>query len=102
MDRKAWTDARVEGIVGQLLISGVLLSAAVVAIGGVLFLLHHGSAPPHYHFFEGEPQELRGVAGILAGAAHLEGSAVIQLGLLLLIATPVVRVMFTVVAFAIE
>jgi uncharacterized membrane protein len=102
MNHKNWNDAKVEVIVGQLLISGVLLSALVVALGGLLFLLRHGGAAPHYHFFQGEPAELRSVRAILAGALHLESRAVIQLGLLLLIATPVARVIFTVVAFALE
>ena len=96
------TDTKAEQIVGQLLITGVLLAAAVVAVGGVLFLAHHGSAMPEYHFFQGEPQSLRNLGQIVAGALRLDGSAVIQLGLLLLIATPVARVIFSVVAFAME
>jgi len=95
-------DMKVEQIVGWLLISGVLLSAAVVAAGGILFLVQHGSAAPQYHFFQGEPESLRGFGGIFDGAMHLESRAVIQLGLLLLIATPVARVIFTVFAFLIE
>jgi uncharacterized membrane protein len=97
-----WTDTKVESIIGQLLITGVLLSALVVALGGFLFLRQHGAAAPHYHLFQGEPEELRSVRSIFTGAAHLESSAVIQLGLLLLIATPIARVMFTVAAFALE
>jgi uncharacterized membrane protein len=97
-----WTDTKVESIIGQLLITGVLLSALVVALGGFLFLRQHGAAAPHYHLFQGEPEELRSVGSILTGAARLESRAVIQLGLLLLIATPVARVTFTVVAFALE
>jgi len=102
MIRKQLDDVRVEQILGQLLISGVLLSAVVVAIGGFLFLVRHGAEAPHYHFFQGEPEELRRFGSILFGAAHLEGRAVVQLGLLLLIATPVARVIFSVVAFALE
>ena len=102
MIRNQWTDLKVEQIIGTLLISGVLLSAVVVALGGILFLFHQGSAVPNYHLFEGEPPALRGLGSILTGAFHLDGRAVIQLGLLLLIATPVVRVIFTVLAFALE
>ena len=102
MPHQELTDTKVEQIVGQLLISGVVLSAVVVALGGILFLLQHGAAVPQYHFFQGEPDDLRNVGSILSDALHLESLAVIQLGLLLLIATPVVRVMFSVVAFALE
>src|SRR5271155_4408074 len=102
MIRKEWTDTKVEQIVGQLLISGVLLSALIVALGGLVFLLQHGNTVPQYHLFQGEPDELRSLGSILSGALHLQGRAVIQLGLLLLIATPVARVVFSVFAFALE
>ncbi|HMD30291.1 MAG TPA: DUF1634 domain-containing protein [Candidatus Acidoferrales bacterium] len=102
MPHAAWTDFKVEQIVGRLLITGVLLSAVIVAFGGILFLVHHGDAAPQYHLFQGEPESLRNLGAILTGALHLESRAVIQLGLLLLIATPVARVIFSVFAFALE
>jgi uncharacterized membrane protein len=52
--------------------------------------------------FAGEPPELRTIAGILAGVRTFHGRNIIQLGLLVLIATPVARVAFSVVAFALE
>jgi uncharacterized membrane protein len=102
MLRRAWTDVKIEHIVGRLLISGVLLSAITVATGGVLFLFEYGKTSPHYHLFHGEPAELRSLRPILTGAAQFHSRAVIQLGLLLLIATPVARVIFSVVGFALE
>jgi len=98
----AWTDQRIEYIVGNLLRAGVLLAAAVVVLGGAIFLLRHGREMPHYAVFSGEPADLRTVSGILSGAGSLRGRNIIQLGLLLLIATPVFRVAFSVVAFALE
>ncbi len=88
--------------VSRLLRAGVTLSA-VVAIGGLtLDLLRHGGDPPHYRVFVGEPAELRSVWGVLHGAAALDARALIQLGLLILIATPVARVVFSAAAFALE
>ena len=98
----AWTDQRVETIVANLLRAGVLLAAAVVALGGIIFLVRHGRAMPQYARFVGEPFELRTVSGIIRGTASFHGRNIIQLGLLLLIATPVARVAFSVVAFALE
>jgi len=98
----AWTDQRVETIVADLLRAGVLLAAAVVALGGIIFIVRHGHAIPHYARFVGEPFELRTVSGIIRGSATFHGRNIIQLGLLLLIATPVARVAFSVVAFALE
>jgi uncharacterized membrane protein len=98
----AWTDARTEAIIGTLLRAGVILSASVVFIGGILFLIRYGSTRPHYGVFQGEPDDLRSLFGIIHSATALHGRGIIQLGLLVLIATPVARVVFSVVAFALE
>jgi len=50
----------------------------------------------------GEPTDLRTLSGIVRDALALRGRGIIQLGLLLLIATPVARVAFSVAAFAIQ
>jgi len=100
--RERWTDKRVESIVGNLLRIGVLLSAAVVLAGGILYLLHYGAGIPDYKVFRGEPEELKGLSGIIEGALSLRRRGLIQLGILLLIATPVARVIFTVIAFALQ
>jgi uncharacterized membrane protein len=98
----AWTDQRVEVIIGDLLRAGVLLAAAVVLVGGGIFLVRHGSAAPHYAVFQGEPADLRTPSGVIADAVALRGRGIIQLGLLLLLATPVARVAFSVFAFAMQ
>jgi uncharacterized membrane protein len=97
-----WTDQRVENLIGNLLRAGVLLAAGVVVLGMIVFLTRHGRAIPRYTVFVGEPVELRTVSGIVRRAASLSGRNLIQLGLLLLIATPVARVAFSVVAFALD
>jgi uncharacterized membrane protein len=99
---EVWNDRRIEVIVGNLLRGGVLLAGAVVVVGGAIFLMRHGRETPHYHQFVGEPAALRTVPGILREAASLRGREIIQLGLLILIATPIIRVAFSVVGFALE
>ena len=96
----SWSDDRIETRMGNLLRAGVALAAAVVLAGGIVYLLRHGTAQPSYHFFRGEPADLRSVRGIIKEALSLRGRGIIQLGLLLLIATPVARVAFSVYAFA--
>ena len=91
-----------EAIIGNLLRAGVLLAAAVVLAGGALFLVRHGSAAPHYAVFQGEPADLRTPSGVVADAVSLRGRGVIQLGLLILLLTPVARVAFSVFAFAMQ
>ncbi len=98
----AWTDQRVDEIIGNLLRVGVIAAAAVVLSGGALYLVRHGATMPAYGVFHGEPAYLRGVSGILSAARALDGPGLIQLGLLVLLATPVARVAFSVFAFALQ
>ncbi|HEX5437679.1 MAG TPA: DUF1634 domain-containing protein [Gemmatimonadaceae bacterium] len=91
-----------EQLIGNLLRVGVLVAAIVVLVGGVLYLIQHGGGAPAYHVFQGEPAALRSLHAIVLGAATLQSRWVIQLGLILLIATPVARVAFSLVAFAVQ
>jgi uncharacterized membrane protein len=99
---KNWDDKQVEEIIGLLLRAGVLIAAAVVMVGAVIFLVRHGGSRESYRTFAGEPEWLRSPHQIIDNAMHLSGRAIIQLGLLLLIATPVARVAFSAVAFLLE
>jgi uncharacterized membrane protein len=87
-------------MLGDLLRAGVVLAAGVVAVGAVWYLLRHGHEAPAYATFRGEPADLRTIPGVFADAAGLHGRGIIQVGLLLLIATPIVRVAFSAYAFA--
>lgn len=98
----AWTDRRIENILGNLLRAGVTLSAAIVFCGAVVYLVRHGHALADYRVFQGEPSDLRSVPGIVRDATQLSGRGIIQLGLLFLIATPVARVILSIWGFAAE
>ena len=100
--RPGWTDQRVEQTVGNLLRVGLIVATAVVLVGAVIYLKNFGGDQPDYHIFRGEPPDLRGIAGIIDRAAEWRGRGIIQLGLLLLLATPVARVAFSIVAFALQ
>ncbi len=97
-----FTDEKMERIVANLLRGGVMLSAAVILIGAIGYVAGHGHEPVAYQTFRGEPPEYRTAVGIAQAAAHGQFRAVIQFGLLLLIATPVARVAFSIAAFALE
>jgi uncharacterized membrane protein len=99
---RSWTDKTIEEIVGTLLRTGVSLSAFVVAVGAAIYLARHGREPASYRVFHGEPTDLRTLSGIVHDAIGLHGRGIIQLGLLLLIATPVARVAFSIWGFAEE
>ncbi|HZR31316.1 MAG TPA: DUF1634 domain-containing protein [Terriglobales bacterium] len=97
-----WTDQSIEQIIGNLLRFGVMLSAAVVLAGAGLYLRNYGHTLADYRIFRGEPNDLREVHGIIADALAGRGRGIIQFGLLLLIATPVARVAFSLFAFIME
>lgn len=90
------TDDRLEQIVGNLLRTGVILAAAVVLAGGLWYLASHGEAAPQYQHFH---PAVSGIRGVLSLPGPL---AVIFAGLLILIATPVARVIFALAGFALE
>jgi uncharacterized membrane protein len=89
-------------VVGRLLQAGVMLSAAVVVAGGAWLLACSGWSAPAYQHFHAVPPELRYVNTLIASLANPTPQAIVQLGLVLLIATPVARVVFSMVAFAIQ
>jgi uncharacterized membrane protein len=100
--RSRWNDERVERIMGTLLQTGVIISGLVVLAGGVLYLVRYGPVPVNYENFVPERATVRSIRVIVNNALHGDGRAIIQCGLLLLIATPVARVFFSIIAFALE
>jgi uncharacterized membrane protein len=91
-----------ELILGNLLRSGVLLSAAVVLAGACVYLSRHAHEPADYRIFRGEPSEYRTIPGVIHSVINGRGRGLIQLGLLFLIATPIARVAFSIAGFAVE
>ena len=89
-------DNRMESIIGNLLRGGVLLTATVVAAGGIWYLATSPSGVVDFQQFHPGPGNVRSLGSL----PHPQ--ALIMLGLLILIATPVARVAFSLVAFALE
>ena len=96
------TDQKLEIAIGRMLQAGVLLAAAVVLIGGVLYLHQETGLRPDYSHFTGVVERLRSPAEIGTNALHGRAGSIIQLGLLLLIATPIARVALAAVGFFLE
>jgi len=97
-----WGDYDIEVAIGYLLRSGVVLSAVIALCGACIYILRHAHEPADYRIFRGEPSDFRTIPGIIASVLHGRGRGLIQLGLLLLIATPIARVALTVIGFALE
>src|SRR5439155_4880710 len=60
----------------------------------------HAMQAYDYRVFRGEPVDLRTLEGIVRGALGLDGRDVVQLGVVLLLATPIARVALSAFAFA--
>jgi uncharacterized membrane protein len=94
-------DHRLEQIVGKILRVGVIVSAVVTLVGGVLYLTS-GVTRADYHIFRGEPISLRRVTDIVADAAAFDPQGIMQFGIVLLLATPLARVVLSAISFAIQ
>jgi uncharacterized membrane protein len=74
----------------------------VVLSGAVMYLGFHPWARVDYRTFHSEPDELKTVHGVVRYAFSGDAKGILQLGLLLLIATPIARVISSAIVFAIE
>jgi len=103
-----WAERDVELYIGKLLRYGVMLSCAITLFGGIVYLYqHHGSMPDYSPIPSGQPfpgvaEYLREFNTIIPGVLSFDGAAIIQLGVIVLIATPILRVAFSAVAFLVE
>ncbi|SDZ94531.1 DUF1634 domain-containing protein [Pedobacter hartonius] len=101
-ENKKMNDYDMEQLIGQVLRYGVLISGSIAIIGGIWYLYQQGSGTPNYTTFNGEPAGYTSLTGILKGLAQGSASEIIQLGVLILIATPIIRIFFSLVSFIIE
>ncbi len=101
---KVWNlkDEQVEALIGQVLRIGTMLSCGITFIGLCVFMVHNASAIPHYHIFLSGLGQFYGPHTLLQHVMHGQATALMELGILLLIATPVARVAFLVAAFGLE
>lgn len=96
------TDRQIELWIGSLLRIGVIIAAGIVLAGGIWYLNAHGGDIPHYGTFRGEPAFLRHIPDMVLAVLSGRSAALIQLGLLALIAVPIARVAVSLLAFALE
>lgn len=101
-EKASFDDVQMETIMGHLLRAGVLLSSFVVLIGGILYLVAQHGKMADYRQFHSEPADLRNLPQLFHLVLTGNPAAIIQCGILLLIATPIARVVFACVAFFLE
>jgi uncharacterized membrane protein len=102
MNRQTTMDRKLEVVIGHTLRIGVITAAVIVLIGGVLYLVENRSTAVQYHAFHAASKHSDTLSGIVRNVLALNSYGIIQLGLLVLIATPILRVVFSIIAFAME
>lgn len=93
-------EERLRLFMSRLMIWGTLLAALVMIAGGAVFLAHHAGQSPGDHKFTGEPGDLRHPVAIIKNALLGNDDCLIQVGVLLLLFNPLVRVAMAALGYA--
>ncbi len=99
-DRSYDIDQSTERMLGRVLQVGVVTAGAILLAAGIAFLIGHAGDPASFKTFRGQPASLSSPSGVIGALAGLQPASFIQLGLLVLIATPVLRVVMSAYSFA--
>ena len=94
------SDKELDASVARMLLVGVSIAALVVFAGGILLLRQPLIPIPDYTHFHAVDPSLRSLKGITGSAFHLNPRAIVQFGLIILIATPIARVVYCIFGFA--
>ncbi|NAW51843.1 DUF1634 domain-containing protein [Elizabethkingia argentiflava] len=98
-----WKDQDIQLLVGKILRAGVSIASLIVLVGGIMYLISYGGETlPDYSIFKGESIGYTNLSGIFLGVFDLKAVAVIQLGVVALLATPIFRVFFSLIGFLLE
>jgi uncharacterized membrane protein len=99
---KKFKDTNMQMLLALVLRAGVIVSISIVFFGGIIYLYRHGYSTANYKTFIGTPDFIKHTDGIFQSTFDLKGQAIIQLGIILLIATPILRVIFSAIGFVLE
>jgi uncharacterized membrane protein len=102
-------ETKMQRLIGTTLRTGVMAASATGVVGGAIFLAAHGGQPVSFRVFEGaaspytSPWQMLRQALAWDSADHAnQGLAISQLGILLLMLTPIIRVAFSIIGFSME
>jgi uncharacterized membrane protein len=97
-------DEELQNQLGRLMLSGVLLAAAIMGVGLVWLLATREALPPGDHIFLGEPKYFENPISMIQRALEFREvghrRSLIMIGVVLLLINPVVRVAFAAYGFA--
>ncbi|MFH6936911.1 DUF1634 domain-containing protein [Flavobacterium sp. FlaQc-30] len=103
MQHEKFGEKDFQTIIGNLLRYGVWISLSVAFIGGIVYLMHHGSDIENYSVFKENDRNIFEVISIVyQGVLQGNGEYLIYFGIILLFLTPVLRVIFSLFSFFLE
>ena len=92
---------KMQQLISSTLRVGVMTACCIAILSGTYYLICHGSEPiPNYYTFHGEPSSLTSLSGIFTGVFHFQAANWIQLGVLVLMLTPITRIILSLFDFA--
>ena len=95
------TPRQMEMFIGRMLRVGVFTACIVAVLGGVLYVVQYGGSSVDFSEFT-SAMAVESIGDVINGVLVLDAVSVIQLALLILLATPILRVVFSILAFMIE
>ena len=95
--KRHFTDLDLNRSVGNLLRLGVILSVVISLFGFIKLFLEGFKMPKHYESLENKSGNILHDFWISLG--KFEGMAIIQLGVLILILTPLMRIIFALIGY---
>ena len=94
---------KIQILISKTLRIGVSIACVIAAVGGIIYLVSHGGDPmpdyTHFSYAEAHPAEYTTLGGIFAGLGRMDARSWIQLGVIVLILTPILRVLLSLVDF---
>lgn len=96
-------DEQIQTALAKLMISGVVISAAIILAGLIWFTVTNPAQKPGDHIFAGEPKYFENPVSMIKRAfddgAFGERRSVVMIGVVLLLINPLMRVAFAVLGF---
>jgi uncharacterized membrane protein len=91
---------QMDSAIANMLRFGISLAATLMLLGGWFYLQHPTMQPSDYAHFHGSSIDLQNLGKVVTGKRLADSTSVLELGIVLLIATPVARVALCVIDFA--
>lgn len=103
IEQEAREQRDMQQLIGNTLRIGVFTAALVALLGGIIYLVRHGAEPmpdyTHFSYTDHHDASYTTLHGILDGVCHFTAAGWIQLGVIVLFLTPIMRVVLSLLDF---